>query len=165
MNTEILMILLGGGMLFLMFLYFVPINLWITAIFSGVKIELSELVFMKIRKSPVKEIINSLIACTKAGVRVTRVELEAHALAGGDVTNVARALIKAKQQAIDVTFQELTAIDLSKQNLDKFLELKRNQNAPGYKEKREALADVVVHQLTDGEIDDLERFLSRMKTQ
>ena len=28
------------------FLYFVPVNLWITAIFSGVKIGLLELVFM-----------------------------------------------------------------------------------------------------------------------
>ncbi len=162
MNTEILILALGG-IFFLIFLYFVPLNLWITAIFSGVKVELLELVFMKIRKSPVKDIINSLIMCTKAGVKVTRMELEIHALAGGEVTNVVRALIKAKQKAIDVTLQELTAMDLSNQDLDKFLELKQNQNASGYKERREALAQVVVHQLTDSEVDDLERFLSRMK--
>ena len=34
------------------FLYFVPINLWITAIFSGVRVGLLELIFMRIRKVP-----------------------------------------------------------------------------------------------------------------
>ena len=36
----------------LIFLYFVPVNLWITALFSGVRVGLFELVFMRIRKVP-----------------------------------------------------------------------------------------------------------------
>ena len=34
------------------FLYFVPVNLWITALFSGVRVNLFELVFMRIRRVP-----------------------------------------------------------------------------------------------------------------
>ena len=52
------------------FLYFVPINLWITAIFSGVRVGLLELVFMRIRKVPPSIIVNQLITATKAGLSI-----------------------------------------------------------------------------------------------
>ncbi len=50
------------------FLYFVPINLWITAIFSGVRVGLLELIFMRIRKVPPSIIVNQMITATKAGL-------------------------------------------------------------------------------------------------
>ena len=76
---------------FFMFMYFVPVGLWITAIFAGVKITIGELIGMRIRKVPPGVIVNSLITATKAGLQVTTRELETHYLAGGDVPNVIRA--------------------------------------------------------------------------
>lgn len=117
-------ILIGAIILLFIFLYFVPINLWITAIFSGVRIGLLELVFMRIRKVPPSIIVNALITSTKAGITVMDTEdapkrslkasdLETHYLAGGNVPNVIRALISADKANIMLTFKQCTAIDLA----------------------------------------------------
>ena len=71
MDLTLILLLLAGIVAFFVFLYFVPVNLWITAIFSGVKIGLLELVFMRIRKVPPSIVVNSLITATKAGIIIT----------------------------------------------------------------------------------------------
>jgi len=96
-----------------MFMYFVPVGLWITAIFAGVKVTIGELIGMRIRKVPPGIIVNSLITATKAGLTVTTRELETHYLAGGDVPNVIRALISAEKANISLTFKQATAINLA----------------------------------------------------
>ncbi|MGF1636522.1 MAG: flotillin-like protein FloA [Cyclobacteriaceae bacterium] len=95
------------------FLYFVPLNLWITAIFSGVKVGLIELIVMRIRKVPPSIIVNSLITATKAGLDLTTRELETHYLAGGNVPYVIKALISADKANITLGFKQATAIDLA----------------------------------------------------
>ena len=99
--------------LFFIFLYFVPIGLWITARFSGVKVGLAELVFMRVRKVPPGLIIKEMITSTKAGIDVTTSELETHYLAGGHVPSVIKALISADKANIALTFKQATAIDLA----------------------------------------------------
>jgi uncharacterized protein YqfA (UPF0365 family) len=98
---------------FFMFMYFVPVGLWISAIFSGVRVTIGELIGMRIRKVPPGIIVNSLITATKAGLIVTTRELETHYLAGGDVPNVIRALISAEKANISLTFKQATAINLA----------------------------------------------------
>ncbi|EMR04514.1 flotillin-like protein FloA [Cesiribacter andamanensis] len=98
----------------MIFFYFVPINLWITARFSGVRINLFELVFMRIRKVPPRLIVESLITAQKAGLsEITSSELETHYLAGGNVPTVIKALISADKANIRLTFKQATAIDLA----------------------------------------------------
>ncbi|MBU6332352.1 MAG: flotillin-like protein FloA [Bacteroidetes bacterium] len=105
---------LGGILLLIfMFLYFVPINLWITAVFSGVKISILDLVLMRIRKVPPGVVVNALITSTKAGLRTNANEIETHYLAGGHVNNVIRALISAEKANIALDFKAATAIDLA----------------------------------------------------
>ncbi len=98
---------------FFMFMYFVPVGLWITAVFAGVKVTIGELIGMRIRKVPPGVIVNSLITATKAGLTVTTRELETHFLAGGNVPNVIRALISADKANISLSFKQATAIDLA----------------------------------------------------
>ena len=102
-----------GIIAFFMFMYFVPVGLWITAIFAGVRITIGELIGMRIRKVPPGVIVNSLITATKAGLQVTTRELETHYLAGGDVPNVIRALISAEKANINLSFKQATAINLA----------------------------------------------------
>lgn len=97
----------------ILFLHFVPVNLWITALFSGVQVGLFELVFMRIRKVPPRLIVESLITVTKAGLKVTTSEIETHYLAGGHVPSVIRALISADKANISLSFKQATAIDLA----------------------------------------------------
>jgi uncharacterized protein YqfA (UPF0365 family) len=102
-----------GIVLFFMFLYFVPVGLWITAIFAGVKVTIGSLIGMRIRKVPPSVIVNSLITANKAGIPITTNELETHYLAGGNVPNVIRALISAEKANINLDFKQATAIDLA----------------------------------------------------
>ena len=110
---QLLVMIFGAIILFFVFLYFVPINLWITAIFSGVKVGLFELVFMRIRKVQPSLIVESLITSTKAGLNITSAELETHYLAGGHVQSVIKALISADKANISLSFKQATAIDLA----------------------------------------------------
>jgi uncharacterized protein YqfA (UPF0365 family) len=94
--------------------YFVPVRLWITAIFSGVRLKLfHDLVGMRLRQVPPVAIVTSLITAHKAGVAVDTSQLEAHYLAGGHVQQVINALISADKADIDLTFERATAIDLA----------------------------------------------------
>ncbi|MEX2511447.1 MAG: flotillin-like protein FloA [Cyclobacteriaceae bacterium] len=112
-SAFILIAAFAGLILLFVFLYFVPVNLWITAIFSNVKVGLLELVGMRIRKVPPGVIVNSLITATKAGLNLTTNDLETHYLAGGNVPNVIRALISADKANISLSFKQATAIDLA----------------------------------------------------
>ncbi|MEZ5196255.1 MAG: flotillin-like protein FloA [Bacteroidales bacterium] len=97
--------------------YFIPVGLWFTALLSGVKISLIQLVFMRWRKVPPQVIVRSMISATKAGLIVNRDELEAHYLAGGNVVNVINALISADKANINLDFKTATAIDLAGRNV------------------------------------------------
>ncbi|GAB3536806.1 flotillin-like protein FloA [Pontibacter brevis] len=116
-NLSVLLIIAGVIVALMIFLYFVPISLWITALFSGVRVGLAELVFMRIRKVPPSLIVNSMINATKAGIDLTTTELETHYLAGGNVPTVIKALISADKANIPLSFKQATAIDLAGRNV------------------------------------------------
>ena len=99
-----------------LFLYFVPLGLWIQ---SGVsigwgKIGMIKLVIMRIRKIPPKLIADGIINLHRAGLDfVTSEELETHFLASGNVANVVNALIAADKANIELDYKTATAIDLA----------------------------------------------------
>ena len=96
------------------FLYYVPILLWFSALVSGVHISLVQLFLMRIRKVPPSTIVQALIEAHKAGLQdIRRDELEAHYLAGGHVQKVVHALVSANKANIQLSFQMATAIDLA----------------------------------------------------
>ena len=93
--------------------YFIPVGLWFSALVSGVKINLLQLFLMRWRRVPPAVIVSSMIEGTKAGLQLDPNELEAHYLAGGNVTNVVHALVSAQKANINLNFQMATAIDLA----------------------------------------------------
>lgn len=98
----------------ILFLYFVPLGLFITAFFSGVKLKIfKDLVGMRLRKVPPFIIVRSMITATKAGIHVEQGKLEAHYLAGGNVGKVINALISADKANLGLSFERATAIDLA----------------------------------------------------
>lgn len=106
----VLLIFFGGILL----LYFVPVRLWITAIFSGVRLKLfRDLVGMRLRRVPPDRIVKPLITAHKAGIPAETPKLEAHFLAGGNVQQVINALISADKADIELPFERATAIDLA----------------------------------------------------
>lgn len=107
--------LLGLGALIALWLFFriLPVGLWVTAQLSGVKISLIQLALMRFRKVPPGVIVNALISGHKAGLLLSRDELEAHFMAGGKVQSVVNALISAEKANIPLNFKLATAIDLA----------------------------------------------------
>ncbi len=99
--------------LLIIFLYLVPVGLWFQALVSGVHTSLIQLMFMRFRKVPPSVIVNNMINATKAGLKLSQNELEAHYLAGGNVTNVVQALISASKANMNLDFRTATAIDLA----------------------------------------------------
>ena len=96
-----------------LFLYLVPIGLWFQALVSGVHTSLIQLMFMRFRKVPPSIIVNNMINATKAGLKLSQNELEAHYLAGGNVSSVVQALISANKANMNLDFRTATAIDLA----------------------------------------------------
>jgi len=113
--TGLSVIVIFGIIFFLiLFTYFVPIGLFITAYFSGVKLKIfKDLVGMRLRKVSPTIIVRNLIAATKAGLKLDTSALEAHFLAGGNVTTVVNALISANKANLDLFFEKAAAIDLA----------------------------------------------------
>ena len=99
--------------LLIIFLYLVPVGLWFQALVSGVHTSLVQLMFMRFRKVPPSVIVNNMINATKAGLKLSQNELEAHYLAGGNVTNVVQALISSSKANMNLDFRTATAIDLA----------------------------------------------------
>ena len=106
--------------------YFIPIGLWFSALVSGVRISLLQLVLMRFRKVPPSVIVNQLIAGTKAGLHLQANDLEAHFLAGGNVPNVVTALISAQKANIALDFKMAAAIDLAGRNVAEAVQMSVN---------------------------------------
>ncbi len=87
--------------------------MWFSALVSGVRVSLLQLILMRWRKVPPGVIVQALIEGTKAGIELFRNDLEAHYLAGGRVSKVVHALVSAQKANIPLDFKMATAIDLA----------------------------------------------------
>ncbi len=128
MQNPVVLAILVVGFLFviLLFFYFIPVNLWITAVFTGVRISIMSLITMRIRKIPPSLVVNSLITATKAGITVTSDDIQTHYLARGNVSNVIRALISAQKANINLDWKTATAIDLAGRDVSDAVQLSVN---------------------------------------
>ena len=113
-------LLLGSGFMLVLviiavmvFLNFVPIGLWVSAIAANVNVGIFTLVGMRLRRVVPSKIVLPLIKANKAGLDVSVNQLEAHYLAGGSVDRVVDALIAAHRAAIPLPFERSAAIDLA----------------------------------------------------
>lgn len=107
-------ILVIGIVAFLfIFVYLIPIRLWVAALAAGVKISIFTLVGMRLRNVEPRVIVPCLIMLHKAGLTVKIDAMEAHYLAGGRVLNVVNALIAADKANITLPFERACAIDLA----------------------------------------------------
>jgi uncharacterized protein YqfA (UPF0365 family) len=109
-----IVIIIAVFLFLIVFLYFVPLGLYITAYFSGVRMKIfKDLVGMRLRKVPPVIIVRSMITATKAGIKLEQGKLEAHYLAGGNVIRVINSLISADKANLGLSFERATAIDLA----------------------------------------------------
>ena len=97
----------------IVFLSFVPLGLWVSALASGVHVSMFTLLGMRIRRVSPSKIVVPLIKAEKAGLHMEISKMEAHYLAGGNLDRVVTALITARGANIELAFPEACAIDLA----------------------------------------------------
>jgi uncharacterized protein YqfA (UPF0365 family) len=94
-------------------MYLIPLRLWIAAWSSGAYVGLANLIGMRLRRVPPATVVTARISAQKAGLAISIDDLEAHYLAGGNVTRVVNALISADKANIAMPFKRAAAIDLA----------------------------------------------------
>jgi uncharacterized protein YqfA (UPF0365 family) len=97
------------GTLFIM-QYF---SLWLQAKLSNAPVTFFSLIGMQFRKVKPDVVVLNRISAKKAGMELPTNQLEAHFLAGGNVSRVVRAMIAADKAKIDLSWENATAIDLA----------------------------------------------------
>lgn len=110
---DIIITLVFAMMLLGIFLHFVPIGLWISALAADVHVGIFTLVGMRMRRVPPSKIVLPLIKANKAGLNVNVNQLEAHYLAGGNVDKLVDALIASQRAEMTLPFERAAAIDLA----------------------------------------------------
>jgi len=101
---------LGLIILIVLFNFF---GVWLRAKIADAPVPFSKLIGMRLRRVPVGLIVDSRITAVKAGLTADTDLLEAHYLAGGNVTHVVLALIAADKAGIPLDFNRACAIDLA----------------------------------------------------
>ena len=112
-SVMIITLLVLAVILVLVFLRYVPLGLWVRALSSGVKLKVSTLIGMRLRRISPHRLVDTFIMVRKAGLDLTIDQLEKHFLAGGNIERVAKAMISAQQASIGLTFSQACAIDLA----------------------------------------------------
>lgn len=113
MSATVIVIAVAVLIFIMILLNFVPLGLWITALFSGVHVPIPTLIGMRLRKVRPHDIIRPLISAVKADLDLELSQMEAHYLAGGNVDGVVAALISANRANIELPWKQGAAIDLA----------------------------------------------------
>ena len=126
MNSNLAVVVLGlvwwewlligiGGLIILIILLFVGqfFSLWLQAKLSNASVTFFSLIGMRLRKVKPDVVVLNRISAKKAGLDFSTNSLEAHYLAGGNVSRVVRAMIAADKAKIDLSWENATAIDLA----------------------------------------------------
>ncbi len=86
---------------------------WLRARIANAPVSIGKMIGMSLRRVPIGLIVDNRITAVKAGLDVRSDPLEAHYLAGGDVSHVVLALIAADKAGISLDFNRACAIDLA----------------------------------------------------
>ncbi len=94
-------------------------SVYIRAMVAGAPVGLMELISMKLQRVQISLIVDNRINAVKAGIPLSVDQLIAHYQAGGNVTQVVRALIASEKASLALDFNRAAAIDLATQQSGK----------------------------------------------
>ena len=105
---------IGGFVLLILVLFVMQyFSLWLQAKLSNAPVTFFSLIGMRFRKVKPDVVVLNRIAAKKAGMDLPTDQMEAHFLAGGNVSRVVRAMIAAGKAQINLSWENATAIDLA----------------------------------------------------
>lgn len=113
LGLAVLAILVIGGIIITF------LRTWLRAYLAKAPVTWGALIGMALRRVPYSMITDSRITAVKAGLQFSVDQLEAHFLAGGDVSNVVLACIAADKAGIQLSYDRACAIDLATKDTGK----------------------------------------------
>ncbi len=118
-TAQIVLVSVFGGILlgFIIYLCFVPMKNWFTALFSGAYIPTFKLLSIKNRKLDVNLIVEAYVMAKKSKKQITLAQIESLVLSGGDAKGVISALNLAEHGGLKLSFETASAIELSSHNV------------------------------------------------
>ena len=122
----ILVIVVGLAVLIFFLIFMRLFGLWFSAQLAGVRISLLQMILMRWRRVDPRAIVDNMVTAHKAGIPLTRDQLEAHFLAGGNIKRVVNALVSADKANIPLDFKAATAIDLAGRDVFEAVQLSVN---------------------------------------
>ena len=122
----ILVIVVGLAVLIFFLIFMRLFGLWLSAQLAGVRISLLQMILMRWRRVDPRAIVDNMVTAHKAGIPLTRDQLEAHFLAGGNIKRVVNALVSADKANIPLDFKAATAIDLAGRDVFEAVQLSVN---------------------------------------
>lgn len=102
------------GLVFWLFLFFymVPVVSWYTAKQANLDIGIMNLIAMRLRKVPPGLIVNNASRLKQNDIDFNIQSLQVHYLKGGNVHKLTEALLKAKSNCVDLTYDEAATREL-----------------------------------------------------
>ena len=100
--------------LIFLFVFLRYANLYVRSVLTNAGVGLLDMVAMSLRRVNPAIIVNARVTLVQAGIPdISKRDLEAHVLAGGNVERVVRALVTANRARIELSFQTAAGIDLA----------------------------------------------------
>ena len=113
MTPDLIVFILMGLLLLIVFFYVMKFGLiWLRAHNAKAPITGMEIIRLQIMKVPVRIIVDTRINLIQNGIDVSVDDLSPHYLVGGNITNVAAGMIKAKEKNLKLSFDQACALDL-----------------------------------------------------
>ncbi len=118
-TTEIVLVSVFGAILvgLIVYLCFVPMKNWFTALFSCAYIPTFKLISIKNRKLDVNAVVEAYVMAKKGKHQIKLAEIESLVLSGGDAKAVIGALNFAKHGNLNLSYDLACAIELSSHNV------------------------------------------------
>ena len=111
--TEITLVSVFGAILVALIVYlcFVPMKSWFTALFAGAYIPTFKLIDIKNNKLDVKSVVSAYILAKKAKLNIKLTEIENIILAGGNIVEIINAIKLAENAKLKLDLNLACAID------------------------------------------------------
>ena len=111
--TEITLVSVFGAILVALIVYlcFVPMKSWFTALFAGAYIPTFKLIDIKNNKLDVKSVVSAYILAKKAKLNIKLTEIENIILAGGNIVEIINAMKLAENAKLKLDLNLACAID------------------------------------------------------
>lgn len=100
-------------LLVLAYLFLLPTFLWWKAFLSGAHIDYKSLILFKSRKANIEMIIKNYAYAKRENLPVSVLDIESHLAAGGNIENVLKSLVIARDAGLSLNFKTAKATDLS----------------------------------------------------